>query len=459
MSTKEQLKKVIEDHALEQVPMEERKSFLSLSWNTMGICSTLIQLLIGGVVTFIAGMYVGFLAALVSVILGTTLGWLVGYISFKRGLSSTVIARFHGFGTIGSGLIASSIYSFMIIGFLALENALLYEGILFYLDLQHSITNAILIYGILTLAWIFLAMWGIKWITHFSSSTIIAFLLVLAYMLITCTSKSGMGIGEILSHAPVFPGGTKLGHFFVAINMLMGSVGALALVDADYGRYARSGKDVFLMALLGFIMMDILMFTIGAVIIYAGFDTVKNYYVANGMAMEQAANLALNNVAATFIILGGLVGTILMLLAQAKAQVLNTYSASLALSNFFDTLKIRQSRFLTVIIANIIGILMVVGNILGLVQSWLTVLGVITTCFAVIIVADFYFVRKKQTQQSENAVENFNWAGIITVTVASVLAMALQKNVPIPFLTSTVISLVIYPFLRIYVLKPDLRGE
>ena len=50
--------------------------------------------------------------------------------------------------------------------------------------------------------------------------------------------------------------------------------------------------------------------------------------------------------------------------------------------------------------------------------------------------------------------EAVNWAGVITVILGSFLAMYLQKILPIAFLTSTVISLILYPILRKYVLKP-----
>ncbi len=447
------IRTIIEDHALQRVPMDERKSWLNLSWNTMGITSTLVELLVGGIVSFTAGIFMGLVAAIIVTIVGSVLGWLTGHVSFKQGLSSTVAARYHGLGTLGS-LIASGIYGFMIIGFLALENALLYEGILFYFKLPNNLTNAVIIYGLLSLAWILLATFGIKLVTRVSSITLVLFLIVLAYMVFNSAAHSGMSMGQILSHGAVFPGGTSSSHFVTAINLLIGSAGALALVDADYGRYARSSRDVFLMALLGNIMMDIIIFLTGSILIFVGFDTVKQYYIQGGMSPDAAANAALNNVGATFIILGGFAGTLLMLLAQAKAQVLNTYSGSLALANFFDALKWRPGRLFMVVLANVIGMLMIIGNILGLINSWLTVLGVMTTCLAVIMVADYFIVQKGSDDLHAVEAETMNWAGVITLILGSVAAMLLQNIMPIPFLTSTVLSLILYPLLRIYVLKP-----
>ena len=446
------LRKVIEDNALQRVPLSERKSWLNLSWNTMGIASTLVELLIGAIVTFTAGIVAGMVAAVLVAIIGSLLGWLVGHISFKQGLSSTVAARYHGLGTKGS-ILASGIYGFMIIGFLALENALLYEGALFYFKLDHNLTNAVIIYGLLTIAWIILATFGVKLVTRVSSVTTVLFLVVLAYMMFNSASHTGMTWGQILSHGAIFPGGNSTSHFITAINLLIGSAGALALVDADYGRYAKSSKDVFLIALLGNIMMDIVIVLCGSILIYVGFESVQQYYINMGMSPADAANAALNNVGATFIILGGFAGTLLMVLAQAKAQVLNTYSSSLALSNLFDVLKLRVSRLFMVILANVIGILMIAGNILGLINGWLTILGVMTTCLAVIMVADYFIVQKQSDDLHSVEGEAYNWAGIITLVFGTVVAMLFQKQLPIPFVTSSVISLILYPVLRIYVLK------
>ena len=55
---------VVEDHALEIVPLDQRKSGWSLSWMTMGIVTTLIQLLIAGYVTAVAGVGLGILAGI-----------------------------------------------------------------------------------------------------------------------------------------------------------------------------------------------------------------------------------------------------------------------------------------------------------------------------------------------------------------------------------------------------------
>src|SRR5712692_8291213 len=181
MSDDRNLRKVIEDYALEAVPESQRKSGWQLMWMTAGLVTTLVQLLIGSYVTALAGVAYGVLAGVLVGLFGGTLGWLVGRMALAEGLSSTVLSRFYGLG-VRSSFVASAIYSFMILGFLALENALLYNGTIFALGWQDRIGKRVLIYGLLTLLWIYLTTYGVKQVLRVSSVLTIAFLALLVYV-------------------------------------------------------------------------------------------------------------------------------------------------------------------------------------------------------------------------------------------------------------------------------------
>ncbi len=456
------MSEVIEDHALESVPQDQRKSGWYLAWSTTGIVTTLIQLSIGSYVTAVAGVGLGVLAGVLVCVFGATLGWLVGHISYKEGLSSTVAGRFYGFGMKGS-MIASAIFGFMILGFLAIENALLYNGTLFAFGWEPSLLNAVVIYGALTVVWILLTTFGINLVTRVSSVLLIAFLVLLVYMVFRAGTATP--IGETLSFGPLLPDlGDNAARFQIALVALAGSAGALALVDADYGRYARTSKDVGILAIAGALAIDILMVVTGTIIIYGSTPIVADFLVANNNvapanAVQEASELSAANTGAYFIILSSIVGFVLMYAAQGKAQVLNTYSGSLALTNFFDALLgWRPGRFFMVILGNIIGLLMVAGGILGLLQTYLGLLGILTTSFCGIMIADYYIVRRfaGDRTRSSDTVDSVNWAGVISIILASVVSFVLaQAGVfMLGFLLALAMTLILYPVLRMWVLKP-----
>src|SRR5690242_15349914 len=155
------LSETIEDHALERVPDDQRQGWLALTWNTAGVVVSLVQLFFGALVTFVAGFKLALLAGVVVAIVCIPLSWASAHVAYRTGLSSTVLSRYFAFGRRGS-VVASLIFSFMIIGFLALENALLYRGFIFYFELADTVTTRIVIYGLMTLAWILLTSYGFK---------------------------------------------------------------------------------------------------------------------------------------------------------------------------------------------------------------------------------------------------------------------------------------------------------
>ena len=462
--THESVSEQIEDHALEPVPEELRQGWLSLTWNTTGIVVSLVQIFFGALVTFVAGIKIGLIAGSIVTILGALLGWACGHIAYRSGLSSTVLSRFYGFGRQGS-VIASLIFAFMIIGFLALENALLYHGFVFYFQLADTVMTKLLIYGGMTLLWILLTAYGFKLVAKVSSISLILSLLVLAYVMYVAVAGSNYTVSELLSFSSQFPpealekmgAATDKAKFIFAINVLIGSAGALSLFDADLGRYAKRSVDIGIAALMGNIAMDLLMMVTGGVILYAGGPALIQFYTqVQGLTVEAAQHAALQNpdsITAAFIVLGGTMGALLLVLAQGKTQVLNTYSASLSLSNLFDALNVRPGRLAFVILGNVVGLLMIYGNLLDLINSWVTMLGVLTTAFAGIIVADFYIVRRMfdndLATKMANA-ESVNWSGVATLIAAVILShYVLPGILPIEGITTLAMCLVIYPPLRL----------
>ncbi|MFP6560288.1 cytosine permease [Paraburkholderia sp. B3] len=465
------LSSAIEDHALERVPDHARQGWLALSWNTAGIVTTLVQLFLGALVTFVAGFKIALAAGACVTIVGALLGWACGHVAYRSGLSSTVLSRHFGFGRKGS-VISSLIFAFMIIGFLALENALLYRGFVFYFHLADTVTTRVVIYGLLSAVWVLLTAYGFTLVARVSSITLVAFLAVLAYITYVVVAGAPHSGADLLAFGSQFPpqvlagmgASTDIGKFVFCVNVLIGSAGALALVDADLGRYARSSRDIGVAALIGNLMMDIAMLSLGGIIMYAGIPALIDFYVhTEGMTREAAAQAALqspDSITAAFVVFGGAFGALLMVLAQSKAQVINTYSASLSLSNLFDAFNWRPGRLMFVILANVIGLLMLYGQILALVNSWITILGVLTTAFAGVIVADFFIVRRVTGAGVADAgnfgdSETVNWAGVITAIVAVLLShYVLNRFVPVEFFSTLILCVVLYPALRLTVFRP-----
>ncbi|MBB1508414.1 cytosine permease [Tessaracoccus sp. MC1756] len=454
----------MEDNVLNPVSEAERVSGWSLLANTAGVGTTLAMLLIGGTSSYMVGVGWTMVAAVISATFGSVIGTGVGRVAQSTGMSSTVSTRFHGLGARGSAL-ASLIFAWMILSFLALENALLYNGTLFLLGWQPTMLNAIVIYSVLTVAWILLALFGLKliqisslWLTIIASALLIAILFI-------AVNRSTQPLGEIMTQRPE---GFGPGAFLAVLAGMIGFAGALALTGADFARYARNKKDVAIMAIGGNIIVNFGVVSLGALLYQAG-DTVVAQYLSDNPALAESQMgdsiadkvqfLAHNNAGAYFVILAGIIGFIVMYAAQVKAQAINAYAGSLTLSNLFDALfQKTPSRIVMLIIGNVIALVAVYAGILGLLVQFLAALGIATFALCSLVVTDYFIVRKGQPA-STRRVELFNWAGIIALLVGFAISYSLQVTgiLPIGFLLTLVITPLVYVILRRTVL-PEGRG-
>ena len=444
-----------EDHALEAVPDGDRQSWWQISWSTAGIGTTLIALFVGALATFAAGIKIGVLAGVFVSVIGGLLGWGMGHIAYRTGLSSSVLARLYGFGRIGSAIVALT-FAVFIIGSICFENVMIYKGLIFWLDLQDNNVNRLAIYSMLTVIWILLTAFGFRVMARVASLTVVGFLGSLTYISIAVINQSGQDWGSVLSFGSQFaPSALQamgihddFGKFTFCVNIMIGFAGGLALIDADIGRYARTSRDIGIAAFVGAFFLNVLMVIIGGMVMYAGSGQIIEYHVAHGMERAAATAAVLQSpdaVAAAFIIFGGALGGILMIMAQGKIQVLNTYSASLSLTSLFDsTIGWKPGRIVFVVGANMLACLMIYANLLHVFESFMTILGVLTTCFAAIILLDYFWAANRR-QQRELAVA-WNWAAVAALACSFILAhYVLISLVPIEFFTSFISTLILYP--------------
>ncbi len=457
--------KAIDDNSLTPVPADERKSGIYLSWLPAGVATSLLQLTIAGDITALVGSRWGLLAGAIVGSLVMILGWLFCNIAYREGLSSTVLPRFYGLGLRGSA-ISSAAFGFMIIALLASENVLLYQGTLFAFHWHDTVGLRIAVYGVLTIAWVVLSLFGIKLVTRTSSALVIVFMCLLAYMVFHIYHGSSVSLGDAFTQANTVLTGSGSSRFVTVMGMLGGQGSALILVNADYARYARSRRSVGGVSLSGVIMLDIVGIALGILVLTGGNPLVAKYLVLHGSATAanasaQASILAAQNTGAYFVILAGGAGFALMYVAQTKVQVLNTYSGSLALSNLCYVLTGKHpNRLATVVVANAICLVMIAANVFGKLSGVLNVLGIVVMGFIALAIADFYIVSRSRQRDMSAEVEPVNWAGVLSLAVASTVAYVLYRTdvFQYGFVASAVLVVLIYPPLRLMVLKPAARG-
>jgi len=464
----------MEDHALERVPDAERESWLQITWNTAGLITTLVILFFGAVVCFVAGVKIALAAGVVSFAIGSSIGWAIARIAWQTGSSNTLITRKYGLGIRGSAL-ASLIFGCLIVGFLAVENGLLYRGFLFFFEQNDSWPARLAIYGGLAVTWILLTAFGFKLVTRFSSLMLIGFIGALGWMILVVLQQSGGTLADAFWFGSQMPETVLTGmgvdsdwaKFAFSLNILVGPACALALNTADFGRYGKTTADVGIAASIAIFTQSIVVMLIGGVLMKSGAALMTDYYInVAGLAPDQAAARVLqspDSIAATFMVFGGLAGFILMLFAQTKAQVLNSYSSSLCLANLADaTLRWRPGRVTFVVLANVIALAMLYGHILELVEAWIQLMGVLLSALASVIIMDYYFVGPRLVAGGRHAArddEAVNWSGVIAIITAVIVAhFLLGAFFRLEVFSSILCVALVYPLLRLQLLRASAAG-
>ncbi|MFC0582906.1 purine-cytosine permease family protein [Micrococcoides hystricis] len=444
-----------EDHSLVSVPQEDRKSGFVLAISPLSVATALVIFGLTGFSVFLAGFKVGLLAGVIVGTVGFLVSRGVGMLAFKTGMSSTLNSRFFGLGFKGSS-IASAIVAFLILGFLAVESALLYEGTILMMNLEDTWPTRIIIYGLMTAAWILLAIFGLKFTIRTSGIMIVATLLIALYLLYQIYFVQGASVQDVVNFEGVVPGGT-----WPRLEAALGVVGALggsiALNSSDFARYCRTKKDVTILAVAGPIMMNVIMTVLGSLIVIGGMPAVGEYLMArnSGLSPQEASEMAsgyiMDNTGAFFVIFAGWLGFLTIYAAQAKAQAINAYIGSLSLVNLLEVLfRWKPGRAWMVVAGNGIALLMIILGIAGNFSQYLAYLGCLTFSLAGIMIADYYIVRKRQFDGVHETVENWNMAGIATLVIAAAIGATLMVTgiVPLGFYISLVLSLILYPVLR-----------
>lgn len=445
----------VEDHALVSVPMAERQSGFKLAMSPMGVATALVIFAVGGFTVLLSGFWIGLLAGFIATIVGYSMGYYLGKMTFQTGMSSTVTSRFFGFGVKGSSL-GAAIFAFMILGFLALESALLYEGTLLMFNLQDTMLVKISLYGVLTLAWILLAIFGLQLALRVSKYMIVVTLVVTFYMIYHLYGVRGMDPMLVFNST-----GSVTGGFWPKLStalVLMGATaGTIALVTIDFARYCRNTQDVKVLAMAGPLMQNLIMIVLGGLVVIGGIPEVAEYLMhrqaglSPQQASEAAAGFAMTNTGAFFVVLAGWVGFITIYAAQAKAQAINAYSGSLVLVNLLDALTGKKpGRAFMVVLGNIFALMMIGAGILGQFVAWLSYLGCMTMGLCGVMLIDYYYVRKGQFSLQTAKVESCNWAGVITLIITSGIGIVLiaSKVFELGFFVTLGLSFLIYPALR-----------
>lgn len=292
----------IEDYPLTRVPQDKRVSFLSVAIVHMGMLTALDQFMLGAVLGNSMTLIDAFTAIFVGSLIFGVVTYGLGMAGMREGISGSLLARWCGFGRLGSVLIGV-VVAVSLLGWFGIQNAIFAKSLDFALGNKLGFGLAAGLSG--TLLTILVAF-GFKALRIAARIAVPMFIMLVAY--ISVTALSGHNLQEIIQLAP--PGEPLT--ISAGITIVVGGAIVASLMTPDLTRYSKNGKHV----------LGVTIFTI-----------VAGEFVVNGLAILIAKTLGTADVVTIMSQAAGGAGLLVVVFSTLRVNDLNLYSSSLGIVN------------------------------------------------------------------------------------------------------------------------------
>lgn len=398
----------IEDYPLSRVPQDKRVSFLSVAVVHMGMLTALDQFMLGAVLGHSMSLTDAFLAILAgSVIFGiVTFG--LGLAGMREGVSGSLLARWCGFGRIGSVLIGV-VVAVSLLGWFGIQNAIFARSLTFALQDKISFAWAATLTGVfLTI----IVAFGFKALRFTARIAVPLFICLVAF--ISVTTLSGVDLRQIIG---LLPAGEPV-TLSAGITMVVGGAIVASLITPDLTRYSKSGKQVMGITLLTIIVGE---------------------FIVNGLAILIAKTLGSADVVTIMSQTAGGIGLLVVVFSTLRVNDINLYSSSLGIVNAVEGITGKKLRYTTTtVVIGLLGTLLSVLGILDRFVDFLTLLGVVFPPIISIMLVDYYLLRSHRKALGDSKkigalpleTPVIGWSAIIASIIGSIIGLSASWGVP-----------------------------
>ncbi|MCP9958525.1 purine-cytosine permease family protein [Streptomyces sudanensis] len=408
----------LDDYSLTPVPEEARHSWFSVAVQRFGQVSSFQQFMVGAVL----GYGMTFTDAVIAITVGSVMlevvTILMGVAGVKEGVSTSVLARWSGFGRKGSAAVGMLV-ALSLAGWFGVQNGVFARG-------MHDLAG-----GVPEWAWAVaggaavtaISVHGFKVMAWTAYLTVPAFLILAGWSV--AETLVGHPLDELLTGAPPGPVLTLAeGTTLVAGAFILG-----ALMTPDMTRFNRRPSDVVKQTLLGVTLGEYL---IGLTAVMLG----------------HAARTA--DIVGIITTSSGLLGTLILATSILKINDWNLYSSALATVNSVDVLFGRRvgRRGVTLVIGTV-GTVLSAAGIADDFTGFLETIGVLAPPVAGIIIAEYYVVRRyradlERARRTGREPDIPNWLPLSLVCWAAGTLAGVYLDAGIPAINAVVAAFALY---------------
>jgi purine-cytosine permease-like protein len=393
-----------DDYALEAVPETSRMGWTSILNVTIGIAGAMIFMQVSGQMALSFGTANAVLAMLYATLATGILGTVFAYFAAKTGLNSNLMARGTGYGFVGSAL-TSLIYASNFIVLAAIEGSIMAHAIHAYIPaVPVWLLMVILGVSIIPLNW-----YGMKQLNKFQKYSLPIYIILLVCGIIFALNKDVVGSTNFLTFLPEGQqtGGVAL---LTCMGILNGIVGLQALLTADYARFIKPQDIKFASFAIGFL------------------PQVASFFIMGLVGIWFATRFAESNPGVYMVGVLGIGGAVYTVLSQLRINLINLYSGSLSLANFFARIfNFTPGRVFWVVITAIAAVILMLFDVIAHIGAVLTFQGVSMFAWAASMLADLLIVKKMlkigpaHIEYRRGHLRNWNPVGTIALIVGAVI--------------------------------------
>jgi cytosine permease len=409
-----------DDFSLVRVPMEARLPMWEILLVRIGAFTCISQFMLGAALGYGMSLSQAFWATMFGSVILQVVSWLLGVAGAREGLSTSVLARWTGFGKYGSGIV-SAVFAISLMGWFGVQNGVFANGLNTALGGMLGFPLAAAITGLFVTA---IVVFGFKWLSWTAKIAVPGFLIVMAFGIYKVLENHSLS-SLISSSAP----GPAL-ELGAATTMVAGGFIIGSITTPDMTRYCRSSKDVFWIVTIGTFLGEL---------------------GVNLIAVLMAHAVGSSDIMSIVLKLTGFLGAAIVAFATVKINDLNLYSSSLGITNLINTLfKRKVNRGIVTLIIGILGTFLSIIGILDNFIQFLIFLGIWVPPIAGIMVVDYFILKRSRVLLDESRKqgtlpdisENLNYMTLVAWAIGS--AGGYLINAGIPSLNSILISGIVY---------------
>ncbi|AIN18707.1 permease for cytosine/purine, uracil, thiamine, allantoin family protein [Yersinia rochesterensis] len=426
-----------EDYPLSRVPQDKRVSLFSVAIVYMGALTSLDQFMLGAVLGNSMELADAFIALFIASIIFCVVTYGLGMAGMREGISGSLLARWCGFGRLGSALVGI-VVAVSLLGWFGIQNAIFAKSLDFALGHKLGFNWAAILSGsLLTI----LVAFGFKALRIAARIAVPTFILLVIYITFKILTEHNISDINQLTAA-----GDTL-SISAGITIVMGGAIMASLVTPDLTRYSKNGKHV-----LGVIFIGIIV----------------GKCAVNGLALLIAKALGTADVVSIMSQTVGVTGLLVVVFSTLKVNDLNLYCSSLGIVNAVEGLTGKKLKYLsTTLVIGALGTTLSVLGILDRFIDFLSLLGVVLPPIIGIMLVDYYVLRSHRKILDKSRDEGklpdekqtpvIGWVAIIASIVGSVVGLVIEWG--IPTINSLVAASFIYWALKVVVSRNQKRLE